>query len=323
MGQLEGGPSGLDLEFNAQAPVRLVGLADSVQTAILVFTCFVRPNSGALAFLAVLAAALGLWISRHSPAFAGLLGKVGVSAAAAIFVVIVVLGSIPDEYGKRHQIFGTFWHRILASLNVHPDFPFSKLREEYDCTWSEYFRVGFKKEGANQFDWNAQCIWVSDSRDKSAKEIVDGVFGPAYESSMRHAVFRAAILHPREMLSTYLYYKPALIQRVLWRALDLQFRAAKQWVMMLSILQLVLLTFFLVVGSALRLVNGRIVLLHLVFLGALTIAIMPQYLIGWAQFHLAADLIFVEFSACLLMFAFVLTGIVHTVRARIHLGRPC
>jgi len=270
------------------------------QTGILVLSVLVRgsalPLVGAIVLVALVVGCRG-W--RHQDTRASLLGKIKVMGLVSMGFLATVVLLVPKNYVKQGRFGTVIWQRVTESLGVNPAWPFPGANEMFDC---RKYVPGGLDPGTS--DNNGTCIWIDyiTKHGIPIETIADKTFGSTYEVALREAFFKLAARYPREVLKTFVYYKPLLIMRAIGRSLQFNFTGDQSKAMyadrftvspysplsiaLLLLSLIVVLVFFSVENIRmrdLRLVAGITVL------GALFA--VPAYLAAWAMVHTSADLL--------------------------------
>jgi hypothetical protein len=283
-----------------------------IQVCILVFAYFARASAGGFLMAVVAAAFVALWLDRHNRIrIWGDLAKMGAVATAAAVVATLLVVSMPRDYWDRGQILGAFWDRAAESLGISPNWPSPAMRAEFDCTFNKKFPEGLKR-GTD--DDNKACIWYAENRGKPEAEIDKNFFGPDYEAGMRHAVVRAIVLDPMDVLLTIAWYKPRQIVDTVKKAFDFRNVTVHRVALLCAALQCVLFLLFIVSGV---MIYGKNILAQWLAFVALGVLSIPQYLVAWASLHLCVDIIFFVFSMVVLIFAMPIESLARLYRPRI------
>jgi hypothetical protein len=177
-----------------------------IQTALLAFAILVRGSAASL-----LGAIGTVWLflvwrrDRLAPLLrdAVLIGSVGATLIAALIYVM------PEEYRIEGRVGTVFWHRLVVSLTINPNFPFPGLTEMFD----DCAKHG---EGLHRTtgDANAGCIWADYQR-KHHLPVDASPYSRAYEAVLAKQFFAIVRAFPHAMFDTFFYYKSLKIYRSL------------------------------------------------------------------------------------------------------------
>jgi hypothetical protein len=202
------------------------------------------------------------------------------------------------------------WHRVFISFVAHPEWPFGNLRDVYDCT--KYIPEGLYR--GRPADRNGHCVWLAypPNQARPIQAVQDGTYGSEYETVLRHAYFNVIFSYPRQALELYFYYKPALIAAALWQGLHWRLEFVPPSILSLTVLQAVLLAWFVAAGAAKTPFSAMTTFGTLALFFAFSLA--PQ-LVGLPSLYAAADLICYMYAALVLVFALI-------VQAAIKAGYP-
>src|SRR5215470_17032975 len=139
--------------------------------------------------------------------------------AIVALVAQTIMVAIVYDYLLYGRVFANVWHRAFVSLSLHPEWPFGNLREVYDCT--KYIPEGLTRR---HHDINGECVWFAVGN-RPAAQLAEGVFGHAYEATLRSALFSVVRSYPRQAFELYFYYKPLMLWQTLQRSVDFERRA--------------------------------------------------------------------------------------------------
>jgi hypothetical protein len=264
----------------------LVSLA--VQAIILVLAVLVRGSAAFVAGPILLVGLVKAWGSRgNRTQLRSLRNKAAIIAMVGAVFVGLLLAVLPSRYLLDGRATTVFWHRVVISLGINPAWPFGNLREIYHC------ENGGIPEGLvpGAADRNGGCIWWHwvGTHDLPSEVGISGIYGGQYESVMRATFFDIAQLYPREVLATFLYYKPKwLLQSMEYIVLNSAFNSSILNV--LAIVGFVNFAGLLIVPAGF---SAGAAMLRLTGLGLLFgIFTIPSYLVVWATPHTVADLLF-------------------------------
>jgi hypothetical protein len=222
-----------------------------------------------------------------------------VIGAAIAFWSTVILTALP-AYAQTGRVLGVFWHRAFAGLYFHPDWPFD-LQKVYDCT--QYIPEGFT--GSNK-DRSAHCVWVAVSKNRSAAEIIEGLYGKEYERALRDAYFHVITHYPRQVSEVYFYVKSRLVKDSLvqaWNFLfDLQHAPVPKSLFVIAAAQLVLLIAFIIVLmlADLNFIYPGMMIFPVMFVGS-----FPPLYFAWAAPETVGEMIFLMYT-CLVLAVLIL-----------------
>src|ERR1051326_7678711 len=204
--------------------------------------------------------------------------------AIVALVAQTVMVAIVYDYLLYGRVFANVWHRAFVSLSLHPEWPFGNLREVYDCT--KYMPEGLTRR---QHDPNGPCVWFAANPTRPEGQLLEGVFGPAYEGTLRNALFNVMRSYPRQALELYFYYKPLMVWHTLQRGVDIEWRAFSVPVLALVALQILLFFAFLLRGALAGRPQAtwRLGVIPLLF--ALS---LPSQFLGWSSLHTGVDVVF-------------------------------
>jgi hypothetical protein len=194
----------------------------SVQVVILVIAMLVRgstlPLIGGIALVWVVL----FFRRRHNfDARRTILRKGAVIGVVAFGVVAAIAISVP-RYLKEGRFGTVIWQRVTESIGTHNDWPFPGVNEMFDC---EKYVPGGLRGGFD--DNNGACIWFDyiTKHNIPIESIGDKTFGGLYEAALRQAFFRITARYPREVLETFVYYKPRMILQSISNSLQFNFNA--------------------------------------------------------------------------------------------------
>lgn len=260
----------------------------AVQTIVLALAVLVRGSAAVVAGPILLVGLVKVWKSRGNRSeLRSLRRKAAIIAMVGAVFVGSLLAVLPSRYLRDGRITTVFWHRVVMSLGINPAWPFGNLREVYHC------ENGGLSEGLipGAVDHNGGCIWWDwvGTHHIPSGVAMGGIYGRQYEAVMRATFFDIARLYPREVLATFLYYKPKwLLQSMEYSVLNPAFNSPV--LNLLVIAEFVNFVGLLIVAARF---SARTAMLRLAGLGVLFgIFTMPTYLVAWATPHTTADLLF-------------------------------
>jgi hypothetical protein len=131
--------------------------------------------------------------------------------------------------------------------------------------------------------------------------LLEGVFGPAYEATLRNALFRVIRTYPRQAFELYFYYKPLVLWQTLRRSVDIEWRAFSAPILALVVLQILLFLTFTAHGA----LTGRPeATWRLGVIPVLFVLSLPSQFLAWSSLHTGVDVVF--WMYCLLAAAVAL-----------------
>jgi hypothetical protein len=203
----------------------------------------------------------------------------------ALVSLTIMVGTMYD-YLLYGRVFGNVWHRAFISLSIHPEWPFGNLREVYDC--SKYIPEGLTRKRP---DANGHCVWFSSpaNRGRPDGQLVEGVYGHAYEATLRNALFSVIRSYPRQALELYFYYKPLMIWQTLQRGVDIEWRAFSAPVLGLVALQILLFLAFTTHGA---LIGRPEATWRLAVIPLLFVLSLPSQFLAWSSLHTGIEVVF-------------------------------
>jgi hypothetical protein len=279
----------------------------AVQTIILVLAVLVRGSAASVAGPIFLVGLVKVWRSRcNRNESRSLRRKAAIIAMVGAVFVGSLLAVFPSRYMRDGRVTTVFWHRVVISLGINPAWPFGNLREVYHC------ENGGIPDGLvpGAGDRNGGCIWWHwvGTHDIPTGAAISGIYGRQYESVMRATFFDIARLYPREVVATFLYYKPKwLLQSMEYIGLNSGFNPSILTVLVIAgfgnFVGLLIVSARFSAGATMLCLTG----LGLLF-GIFTI---PSYLVAWATPHTIADLLFY----CLFCIGTGLGAALETLRA--------
>jgi hypothetical protein len=278
----------------------------AVQVVLLVLTILVRSSSAYLLGLLALGAFERWRSTRKDPMRRRVFWReVRRLAILAVVSLTIMVGTVYD-YLRYGRVFANVWHRAFVSLSIHPDWPFGNLRETYNC--AKYIPEGLNR---NYPDNNGECVWFAEgSRTRSDGQLVEGVFGPAYEATLRNALFKVIMSYPRQASELYFYYKPLMIWQTLKRGLDIQWRAFSTSVLALVGLQIALFLGFTIRGAlgGKSEATWRVGVIPILFVLSL-----PSQFLAWSTLPTGVEVVFYAYCLAAGALAFVVQTAVRLV----------
>jgi len=179
---------------------------------LLLLLCVTWIRFSAMYFVAAVAfaAIVAVWLQRHNVASRKtLMAKIAVLLTAALAAHIGGKLLTPTAYEAAGVISDPPWHRAFVGLSFHPDWPFGNLAETFDC--SRQFPEGLRKIRKGT-DVNSICAYFAQVN-KGAEP--GPLFGRQYEKLVRQAYWQVVREYPRQVIETYVIYKPLMVWRTL------------------------------------------------------------------------------------------------------------
>jgi len=254
-----------------------------VQIALLVLVMLTRSSSAYLLGLLALGAFVRWHSTRKDPGRRLVFWREMRRLAIVALVSQTIMVALVYDYLLYGRVFANVWHRAFVSLSLHPEWPFGNLREVYDCT--EYIPEGLTRR---HHDVNGECVWFAVGN-RPASQLAEGVFGHAYEATLRNALFSVIRSYPRQAFELYFYYKPIMLWETLKRGVDIEWRAFSPPVLGLVALQILLFLAFTMRGALAGMPEAtwRLGVVPVLFLLSL-----PSQFLAWSSLHTAVDVIF-------------------------------
>jgi hypothetical protein len=155
----------------------------------------------------VVSAMLALYQRRDAGSRRIIVGEGGLLLALAVGAFLVGWVVTPNAYRDAGINSEVMWHRSFIGLGANPDWPFGNLATTIDCR--PEIPEGLRPQ---ILDRNGQCAYTA-----AVKMGVSpgALYGAEYETALRHAFLRVLREYPRQVLETYLLYKPLLIWETL------------------------------------------------------------------------------------------------------------
>jgi len=278
-----------------------------LQLVLLVLTILVRSSSAYLLGLLALGA-FERWRSTRADRNRRLvfLRETRGMLIVAVVSLTIMVATVYD-YLLYGRVFGNVWHRAFVSLSIHPEWPFGNLREVYDCT--KYIPEGLTRR---HHDVNGACVWFAypANRGRPGGQLVEGVFGPAYEATLRNVLFSVLRSYPRQAFELYFYYKPLLLWQTLTRAVDIEWRAFSGPVLGLVGLQVLLFLGFTVHGT---LIGRPEATWRLAVIPILFVLSLPSQFLAWSSLHTGVEVVFYVYCLAAAALALVVQASVRTI----------
>jgi hypothetical protein len=227
----------------------------------------------------------------------------------AIAAQTIMVATVYD-YLLYGRVFGNIWHRAFVSLSLHPDWPFGNLREVYDCT--KYIPEGLTRRHP---DPNGECVWFADpsNRNRPEGQLLEGVFGPAYEATLRSALLSVIRSYPRQAFELYFYYKPLIIWQTLQQGVDIEWRAFSTPILGLVALQILLFLAFTACGA---LAGRPEAARRLAVIPILFVLSLPSQILAWSGLQTGIDVVFYMYCLAAAALAFIVQAMVRTIARR-------
>jgi hypothetical protein len=229
-------------------------------------------------------------------------------AIVALVAQTIMVATVYD-YLLYGRVFANVWHRAFVSLSLHPEWPFGNLREVYDCT--KYIPEGLTRRHP---DPNGECVWFASpaNRNRPEGQLLEGVFGPAYEATLRGALFNVIRSYPRQAFELYFYYKPRMVWQTLQRAVDIEWRAFSATILGLVALQIVLFFAFTTRGA---LAGRPEATWRLGVIPILFVLSLPSQFLAWSSLHTGIDVVFYMYCLTAAVLALAIQAAAARVRA--------
>jgi hypothetical protein len=278
-----------------------------IQVVILGLAILVRGSPIYLLVPVIVCAAVLFWrcrVRRPWRAFAAFL-------LVPLAVIFLEVGQAPrfafPEYSSTGRLYGIVWHRVFISFGLHPEWPFSGVRELFPCP---EVPEGITPKGS---DRSGHCVWLKYSRDHNLMDAaLNGVYGGNYERVLRTAFFTIVRKYPRESFETFFYYKPSLIFHTMTRWNLLWWAAAPTEIIWLALLQGALLAGFVLVQPPRAPIGDA-----MNRAGMLPLFVIPGLLpplVAWGGAIQIADLILYMMCGCAIVLWVVVSAACHVLR---------
>ena len=279
----------------------------AIQTVILVLAVLVRGSAMALiAAIAAFALALAWRWRKDGRWLLWLRGKTAVLGLTLLALVVVIALAVPPSYIAQGRFGTVIWQRVTESIGINPAWPFPGVREMFPC--EKYEPQGIQP---GVLDSNGQCMWFTYVVEKGLPiGSIGHLYGRQYETALRVAFFRILRRYPREVLITFLYYKPAYILWSIRQSLTFNFSTYSAIDVGLLIAALGVLLAALIAQPLSPL--QRLVWVTILCAGCA----IPPLIAVWAFPHTSGDLTFF----CLFLVGLALARLLqaHSARARLH-----
>ena len=278
-----------------------------VQIVLLVLVMLTRSSSAYLLGLLALGAFVRWHSTRKDPGRRLVFWREMRRLAIVALVSQTIMVALVYDYLLYGRVFANVWHRAFVSLSLHPEWPFGNLREVYDCT--EYIPEGLTRR---HHDVNGECVWFAVGN-RPASQLAEGVFGHAYEATLRNALFSVIRSYPRQAFELYFYYKPIMLWETLKRGVDIEWRAFSPPVLGLVALQILLFLAFTMRGALAGMPEAtwRLGVVPVLFLLSL-----PSQFLAWSSLHTAVDVIFWMYCLIAVAVALIMQAMVQMIARR-------
>jgi hypothetical protein len=254
----------------------------AIQLSVLLFAASIRLSATYFLLAASIAATIAFAkVSRLDVAI-----KIVVLLLAGAVTYAIGYATTPKAYLALGLTSDPPWHRAIVGFGVNPAWPFGDLSERVNC--GPDIPNGMPRGNSDQI---GHCFYY-DAVKKGAPQ--SQFYSADYERIMRRAFFRVVHDYPKEVLQTYMIYKPTLI----WGVLSSAKAGASDIpiVVIASVQVLVLLLSIWFVGT-----TGLMIVVA-AFALIVTTSIVPP-LIAWSNLATAPDLICYKFMAVFLLLA--------------------
>jgi hypothetical protein len=303
-----------DLREEPSAPSPKASRASAAQVVLLMLVILTRSSTAyvlGLIALGALARLRAAWPERSRRVMFLREARRLVVVAAVSLAVMVAL--VPD-YLLYGRVFGHVWHRAFVSLAIHPDWPFGKLREVYDCT--KFFPQGLRRDHA---DDNGMCVWWAypPNQARSQGELLQKVYGPEYQSVMRSALFDVIRSYPWQAWELYTHYKPLLIWQTLRRGLEIEWHNASAPLLCLVAGQVLLFLGFTLHEAFARKAEAGQWFGPVVILSALS---LPSQFVAWSSLHTGVDVVFYAYCLVAAVLALIVQAAVRSLARAVDAG---
>ena len=276
------------------------GLLLGIQTALLVIAILVRGSAlsliGAICVVALTVAGRSWKVLARRKVLLENARTMGLVSIGSIALVALL---VPPNYLTEGRFGTVIWQRVTESLGINPAWPFPGTNDMFDC--KKYVPGGLEPGNS---DNNGGCMWFDYIKKHNIpiETIQDKTFGKLYETALREAFFKLAARYPREVLETFLYYKPLMILDSIRRSLVINLHGDQTKALYpagsrvlpypplavtLLLVSLSLVPVFFGVEHVPIQDQWRIGSLT----GLLALFTLPSYLAAWAMPHTSADLL--------------------------------
>jgi len=266
--------------------------------AVLLFGALLVRSSASYLLIGLFAAwTVSVFRQRRQPSrLRTLLGKAAVAAGAFLVWAGVVVALLP-AYAESGRALGNFWHRTFISLTLHREWPFSGLREVYDCT--KYIPEGLHSANIDQ---TGHCVWLvyPPNAHRSTGDVNAKTYSGEYEKALRQAYFYVLTHYPAQMFDLYVSVKSGLIWAVLsraWMSLSGVIHAPPELPLAIGIAQVLIFAAFvmLLAGRNRIFFDPQLTVFPIFFI----LSLAPLYA-AWASLFTVTDTVFLMFSCAVL-----------------------
>jgi virginiamycin B lyase len=207
-----------------------------LQFALLLCAATARMSMMYFVGAIVLAALLSLW-ARRRDAWSRRFVVAKFAVLIMVAGIVLVAGRLlaPSAYEETGLSSEVFWHRAFSTLGAHPDWPFGNLATTFECRPEipEGLLPGI-------LDRNGHCAYYAAVK-KGAEP--GTIFGTQYEKLLRRAFVQVAKEYPRQVLETYLLYKPLMIWKTLSDSTKVEISRGAVPVLIALAVQIIILVF--------------------------------------------------------------------------------
>ncbi len=263
-------------------PSTLVLLAAAIQIIVFALCLNVRGGSAYLILATGTLFAFARWSGWAGARLGTVLAKIGVLAVGLAVVTFAIDVTAPNAYRQDSRVSGVFWHRLIISLGMHPDWPFGDVALQYPiCAQSDGSAL---QPGVS--DQTGNCIWLQHVRTTGMHEAQDflGLYGATHERLSREAFLQLLLDYPDKVLATFAYYKVIGIPRSLLQVMYVEIAARDAHLQVLCLLGLLVIFWW----SAWHQTAFRLVHPMLASLTFLAWSFVP-IVVAWPALHTLAD----------------------------------
>src|SRR5262249_42715967 len=144
---------------------------------------------------------------------------------------------------------------------------------------------------------------------RPAGQLVEGVFGHAYEATLRRALFNVIRSYPRQAFELYFYYKPLFIWHTLQRGFDIEWRAFSAPMLALAAVQMLLFLVFIVHGA---LAGRPEATWRPIVIPILFVLSLPSQFVAWSSLHTGVEVVFYMYCLITAALALIVQAAVRT-----------
>jgi hypothetical protein len=272
----------------------------AIQVAILVLAILVRGSAMTLIAAVAVVALIGGWRHRQDRNWLRPLRRKSiVMGLTAMGLVAAVALAVPANYVKKGRFGTVIWDRIIESLGANPAFPWPGVREMF-ANCEKYIPEGIEP---GMPDRNGHCIWFTYVIEHKIpiNSIAHETYGGRFEIAMRDAFFQIARRYPKEVVTTFLYYKPLMIYSSINASLVFRFGAYSPAGIGLLMASLAVLLANVIIAPLPLSQFARVAGVTVLCAGCA----IPPLIAVWAMPHTSADLLFF----CIFLAGLVLSAI--------------